>query len=152
MAINRRTVKGRKEGGGFAAIPHAIIASSNYKKMGGNAVKLLTQIVGKLRFSKDKTTKNNGDLCVSWSLMKDHGWRSKGTLQRARDELVYYGFIELTRLGEAMTKGKPHLFALTFHAIDECNDKLDIAPTRVASGKWKQGQAVVAMQPQPLLV
>ncbi|WP_157673558.1 hypothetical protein [Endozoicomonas ascidiicola] len=45
-----------------------------------------------------------------------------------------------TRMGLAMGRGKPHLYALTFLAIDECGGKLDVAATRVASGKWKEEQ------------
>ncbi|WP_419533341.1 hypothetical protein [Endozoicomonas sp.] len=137
MAMNREKAKGRKEGGHFVAIPHAIINSSNFRKMGGYAVKLLTQMIEQLRYVKGGGTKNNGDLCVSWSLMKGKGWRSKGTLQRARDELLHYGFIQLTRQGMATVKGKPNLYALTFLAIDECDGKLDVSPTRSPSGLWK---------------
>ena len=138
MAMNRLKAKGRREAGGFAAIPHAIIDSPNFRKMKGNAVKLLVQMVELLRFEKGGGTKNNGDLCISWSVMQDKGWRSKNTLQRARNELLYYGFIELTREGLAVVKGCPNLYGLTFHAIDECGGKLQVPASRVASGLWKE--------------
>ncbi|WP_419536409.1 hypothetical protein [Endozoicomonas sp.] len=142
MALNRQKAKGRRESGHFAAIPHALIQSGNFQRMSGNAVKLLVQMIEQLRFQKGGGTKNNGDLCVSWSVMRERGWRSKDTLQRARNELLYYGFIEQTRMGLAMVRGRPHLYALTFLAIDECGGKLDVAATRVPSGKWKIERAL----------
>ena len=83
MAMDRLKAKGRREAGRFAAIPHAIINSPNFQKANGYAIKLLIQMAEQLRFEKGGGTKNNGDLCVSWSLMKDRGWRSKDTLKRA---------------------------------------------------------------------
>ena len=141
MALNRDKSKGRRDGDKFFALPYAVIESFNFQKLSGYAVKLLVQMGHKLRFQKGGT-KNNGDLCVSWSVMKEQGWRSKDTLQRARNELLYYGFIEQTRMGLAMVKGKPHLYALTFLAIDEFGGKLDVAATRVPTGKWKEEQAL----------
>lgn len=137
MALNRQKSQGRRDGDKFFALPYAVIESPNFQKLSGSAVKLLVQMGHQLRFQKGGT-KNNGDLCVSWSVMKERGWRSKDTLQRARNELLYYGFIELTRTGLAMVRGKPHLYALTFLAIDECGGKLDVAATRVPSGSWKE--------------
>ena len=142
MAMDRLKAKGRREEGRFAAIPHAIINSPNFQKINGNAAKLLLQMTEQLRFEKGGGTKNNGDLCISWSIMKDKGWRSKNTLQRAKDELLYYGFIELTRQGLGVIRGWPNLYALTFYAIDECNGKLEVPATRVASGLWKEEKPV----------
>ena len=137
MVMNRQKAKGRRESGNFALLPFNLINSPNFQNASGYAVKLLVQMMEQLRFEKGGGTRNNGDLCISWSLMKPRGWRSKDTLQRARDELLYYGFIEQTRQGLAMVKGKPYLYALTFLAIDECKGKLDVAPTSAPSGKWK---------------
>lgn len=142
MAITRSKAKGRREGGNFAVLPHAVINSQNFMQASGFAIKLLMQMMAQLRFEKDGGTKNNGDLCVSWSLMKNRGWRSKSTLQRAREELLYYGFIEQTRQGLALVKGVPNLYAVTFLAIDECKGKLDVAPTRKPSGRWKIEKAI----------
>ena len=136
MALTREKTKGRKNSGHFAAIPHDIIKSKNFQNLSGNAAKLLVQLISELRFGKDKSTKNNGDLSICFSMFKSAGWRSKDTLYKARNELLHYGFIELTRRGIAY-KNRPHLFAITFRAIDECNGKLDVRPTRVPSSKWK---------------
>lgn len=138
MAMSRLKAKGRRESGRYAIVPHDIISSPNFQKMNGNAVKLLLQLMEQLRFKKGAGPSNNGDLCVSWSVMKNKGWRSKNTLQRAKDELLYYGFIQLTRQGLGVIRGWPNLYALTFHAIDECDGKLEVPATRVASGRWKE--------------
>ena len=129
MARSIFKAKGRKGSGHFAAVPHAVITSPNFQKMQGNAVKLLVQMIDQLRFGKDKATTNNGDLCVSWTLMKEQGWKSKATLQNARDELIHYGFISLTRRGLTVVRGTPNLYAVTFHRIDECGGKLDVSST-----------------------
>ncbi len=78
--------------------------------------------------------RNNGDLCAAFSVLKERGWRSKGTLGRAIKELKDRQWIVVARQG-----GRNHcsLYALTFQAIDECKGKLDILSTRVASGGWK---------------
>ena len=78
--------------------------------------------------------KNNGDLCAAWGVMKPRGWRSKTSLAKARNELLRTGFIKITRRGD---RRRPHLYALTFLAIDECNVRLDCAPTKTPTSEWK---------------
>lgn len=63
------------------------------------------------------------------------GWRSRDTLERALHQLIDAGLIELTRQGGL---NRCSLYALTWHAIDECGGKLDVPATRVASGLWKE--------------
>ena len=130
MARNREKFKNRKIEGGFCAIPHAVIESSNWKNASGNALKLLTTMV------KAYNGKNNGDLSAAFSQMKKYGWVSQATLDWGLKELLHYGFIEKTRQGD-LTK-KPSLYALTWLAIDQLGEKLELCrPTNVASGKWK---------------
>ncbi|WP_095210365.1 hypothetical protein [Endozoicomonas ascidiicola] len=69
MAFNRQKSKNRREGGNFFSIPYAVIESPNFQKLSGSAAKLLVQMGSQIRFQKGGT-KNNGDLCVSWSVMK----------------------------------------------------------------------------------
>ena len=73
-------------------------------------------------------------VCLAWSVMSSKGWRSKGTLYRARDQLVDKGFIVLTRQGGMH---KCSLYGVTWKPIDECNGKLDLESTRAALGTWK---------------
>ncbi len=130
MAVNRRRAKGRANKGSFISVPHTILEHDNYASLSARAVKLLIDLFAQYRGS------NNGDLAAAWKLMQKRGWRSKETLHRAKRELLEKGFIVTTRQGGRHVCS---LFAVTWLAIDECGGKLDIAPTRVASGYWKLG-------------
>ena len=137
MARTRRKSVGRSDGGGFFALPNAVLDSPNFRMLSAQAVKLLCDLGRQYRGT------NNGDLSATWSLMHARGWRSRDTLGLALAELLHFGLIERTRQGGMH---QCSLFALTWCAIDDCKGKLDCAPTRVPSGKWRQPQ--VAM-PKP---
>jgi len=87
--------------------------------------------------------RNNGDIQCTWKYMKPLGWRSKGTLHSALIELIRSGFLILSRQG-----GRNHcaLHAVSRQKIDECLSrelrahKLDIRPTKMAPGGWKDEQ------------
>jgi hypothetical protein len=123
--------KGRSETGSYFAMPHAVMASPNYLALPTRAVKLLNDLCFQYRGN------NNGDLCAAWQIMRKRGWKSRDTLDKAEKDLVQAGMIELTRQGGL---NSPHLYALTWIAIDECGDKLDVPPTRVPSGLWKRAR------------
>jgi hypothetical protein len=55
-------------------------------------------------------------------------------VHKALAELLALGFIEQTRQGG---KNQCSLYAVTWLAIDECNGKLYVKPTNVASNLWK---------------
>ena len=137
MARTRRKIMGRADSGGYLMLPHAVLASPNYRTLSAHAVKLLCDLGSQFKGG------NNGDLCATWSLMHARGWKSRDTLGKALAELLHYGMIQQTRQGGLH---QCSLYALTWHMIDECKGKLDCAPTRVPSGKWRQPQ--VAM-PKP---
>lgn len=126
---SRRKHKGRSEGGGFIAIPHAVMDSPNYCALSGSAVKLLCDL------RRQFTGSNNGDLSAAWGIMRRRGWKSRDTLQRATAELVVRGMIEKTRQGGLHCC---NLFALTWHAIDDCGGKLEVTATHVPSRLWKR--------------
>jgi len=77
---------------------------------------------------------NNGDICLTTSLMEKRGWTSKAGLQEALEELVHYGMIVLTRQGG---RNRASLYALTWREIDECSGKLDIKSSKIPPGDWK---------------
>lgn len=131
MSASRRKNIGRAESGGYFTQPHAVMASPNYRALSAHAVKLLNDLGLQFRGA------NNGDLSAAWKIMQPRGWRSRDTLGRALAELLHFGMIEKTRQG-----GLNHcsLYALTWLAIDECRNKLDVSATRVASGLWKTPQ------------
>lgn len=127
---SRRKHKGRKEFGGFSAIPHAVQDSANWCNASPNAIKLLIAI------ARAYNGKNNGDLCAAFSLMKKRGWSSQTTLDWGLKELQHYGLIQKTRQGD-LTK-KPSLYALTWLPIDDIGQKLELCShSPVASGLWK---------------
>lgn len=128
---NREKQRGRKESGTFLRIPTEVLASSNFCALTAKGKALLLDIG--VRYNGF----NNGDLAAPWSWMNERGWRSKDTLHRALKELLQAGMIEQTRQGGLHG---PSLYAFTWHPINECKGKLDMAPTRVASGKWKHAQ------------
>jgi hypothetical protein len=126
--VSRQKHQGRKEDGTFLRIPTAVLVSSNFCGLTMKAKALLPDIGA--RFNGF----NNGDLAAPYSWMKMRGWKSKDTLHKALKELLEAGMIELTRQGGLHG---PSLYAFTWMAIADCKGKLDIAATRVASGKWR---------------
>lgn len=135
MTRCRVRMTGRREGGSYYSLPHAVMQSPNYLALSAHAVKLLNDLGLQYRGS------NNGDLSAAWKIMQPRRWRSRDTLCRALAELLHYGLIEKTRQG-----GLNHcsLYALTWCAIDECSGKLEVPATTVASGRWK-----IAQPPMP---
>ncbi|WP_093286134.1 hypothetical protein [Solimonas aquatica] len=127
--------KGRREGGAFTAIPHAVQDSENWKRCGGTAIKLLCVLARQFNGG------NNGDLCAARKVVGPHGFSSPETLLWALRELQHYRLIVQTRQG-GLGIG-PSLYALTWHAIDECNGKLDCAATSAPPGDWKQAVTIL---------
>jgi len=127
--ISRLKAKGRRETGQFAGIPKACMQHLNYIELSMPAKVLLWE------FCYQYNGFNNGDLCAAFSVLKERGWRSKGTLARAIDELKKRQWVVVSRQGG---KNQCSLYALTFQAIDECKGKIDIYPSNVASGDWKK--------------
>ena len=121
--------KGRSDSGRFLSLPHAVLNCPNYLALSRHGRSLLVDLAAQYNGH------NNGDLCAAWRLMEPRGWRSRDTLHRALCELRHYGLIQQTRQGGLNC---PSLYALTWHAIDDCKGKLDVAPTSVASGLWKE--------------
>lgn len=118
----------RREPGGFAALPHCLLASQVYIGLSAHAVKLLNDLLAQFKGF------NNGDLCLAWSIMEKRGWKSRDTLNKARQELLDCELILVSRYGD---RKRPNLYALTLFAIDECNGKLDIKPTERPPSTWR---------------
>lgn len=137
--ISRQKHKGRKDLGTFLRVPTAVLVCPNYRGLSMKAKAMLLDIGA--RFNGF----NNGDLAAPYSWMKERGWKSKDTLHRALKELLEAGMIELTRQGGLHG---PSLYAFTWMAIDDCKGKLDVAATRVASGKWQLPMAVAGKEAQ----
>jgi hypothetical protein len=107
-----------RDGGQFVAVPHQVLNSSAYLSLGAYAVKLLFDLAVQYRGD------NNGDLCASFKFMQARGWKSKETLQKAKNELLKVGLIVETRKG--WRPNKASLYAITWFDLDFCKGKLDI--------------------------
>ena len=128
-SLDRRRAKGRKEGDPFFQLPYPVIDSANFCKLSYAARALLIEL-GR-RFNGF----NNGDLCAASSTLVGRGWTSNGTITRKLRELEYYGFIVRTRQGGL---NRCSLYGLGWRPIDDCHGKLDVAPTIVPIGTWKE--------------
>ena len=128
MGRSRIKLKGRRENGSFIQLPHAILESSEYAVLSAHAVKALIDLFAQFR------GENNGDFTAAWSVMRKRGWKSKAMLYRALNELIDKGWIIKTRQGGRYLCS---LYAVTWKPINTCKGKLDILPTRIAPGTWK---------------
>ena len=83
----------KREAGGFVALPHAVLRSTEFAGLSPFALKalmdLLSQYVGD----------NNGDLCAAWKVMAKRGWRSRDSLAKGIRQLRDADFIVVTRQG-----------------------------------------------------
>lgn len=66
--------------------------------------------------------------------MEKRGWKSRDTLNKARQELLDCELILVSRHGD---RKRATLYALTFFAIDECGGKLDIKATEKPASTWR---------------
>ncbi|SEL64026.1 hypothetical protein [Nitrosovibrio tenuis] len=126
----------RREPGGFAALPHCLLESQVFIELSAHAIKLLIDLLMQFKGF------NNGDLCLAWSLMEKRGWKSRDTLNKARQELLNVELILITRYGD---RKRPHLYALTFFAVDECGGKLDIHATEKPMSLWRLHVPVLSL-------
>ena len=126
----QRKAKGHTRGG-YSGILRVVMDHPDYQNLSGNAVKLLNELARQYR------GKNNGDLTMAFSLLKDRGFKSKGTIERSRDELLDANLIIKTREGRFTNPGGMcALYALTWQSIDECGGKLEVNPTTTPPRKF----------------
>lgn len=131
----RSRQKGRRAEHSYLGIPHYIIRSPEFGALEPWAHKLLIELAG------NYNGKNNGDLSAAFSVLKDRGWNSSGTLSAALKQLVHDGWIVRTRHGG---KNRCALYAVTWWPVDECTGKwLEIRPESVACHKWRKTDSVV---------
>ena len=130
MSKNWNRINNRKKRGTFTLLPHNLIDSPAFLSLSSKAVKCLIDIFRPYNGS------NNGDLSCTYSLMQHRGWKSKNTLELAKNELLEKGLIVMTRQGG---RNKCNLYAVTWLQIDECKGKLDRKATTRPLGYWKQG-------------
>lgn len=127
-------MSGRKRGkrcgenGGFVKFPKQVLRNPNFVKLSAYSNKLL------LDLSEQYIGTNNGDLCATWSIMRERGWRSKETLDRCLKELRYYELIVQTQIGGL---NRPSLYALAWFRIDKASKDSGFRVTQRVTG-WQQ--------------
>ena len=129
MARKLERMKGRRVTWTFVQLPHHILESNEFAELSNPAVRALLCLFGQYRGS------NNGDFTAAWSVMQKRGWKSKGTLYRAIDDLLENGWILKTRQGG---KNRCSLYAVTWLPIHECGGKLDVSVSKTPLGTWRK--------------
>ena len=124
----RAKLTGKGKNHTFLALPHFMMASPEWARLSGSALKLLIEI------ARQFSGYNNGDLSIPLSSMKKRGFNSASKLDRCKKELIASRFILLTRQGGL---NQCSHFAVSWLPIDECKGKLEIAAERNASHAWK---------------
>lgn len=114
---------------GFANIPAVVLNHPDFIDLSGKAAKLLIDILAQYNGY------NNGNLCCSRSIMKKRGWNSNEQLAKAKSELVYRGWILLSKKG-GLGIG-PDLYAITWQPIDECGGVHDLRPGKIPPRSFK---------------
>lgn len=107
--------------GQFVALSYAMMDSPAYMGLSHSAKVLLQDV------ARQYSGKNNGSLSPCWELMKDRGWRSPVTLNKAKKELRASRLITVTRQGTRGPKGKAELWAINWMRMDWHPD-LEIGP------------------------
>ena len=111
---HRRRIKSND--GGFLKVPKEVLRNPNFLKLSAYGNKLL------LDLGEQYLGKNNGDLCATWSFMRERGWKSKDTLNNALKECLYYGFIVQTQYGGL---NRVSLYALSWFKVDRSSKESD---------------------------
>jgi hypothetical protein len=113
----------------FVQFPHVMLTHPAFLNLSGRACKALLYLAGQYKGG------NNGDLQATIKVARAAGWSSASNLQAATRELEEAGFIVKSRQGG---RNRCSLYALTWFAVDQCDGKLDIPVTRVASNDWRK--------------
>lgn len=113
----------------YAGIPRWIMELPEYRALGPSAIRLLLEFCYQYRGS------NNGDLCCALNVLEPRGWKSRITIEKARDELVKADLIVQTRLGQFTNPGGVcSLYALRWVVINDSSkfriDDLPISKRR----------------------
>lgn len=122
----RRRSSGKPSKSRYGGLPHSVWLSENYSHLSGGAAKLLMDLACQFHGF------NNGDLTVSFSVLKARGWRSKATISRAIAELLDADLVTRTRAGRFLNPGgRCALYAINWYPINDLPHlELDVAPTR----------------------
>jgi hypothetical protein len=122
-------LRDKPTGGAFLALPMALLHHPKFQALSGSSVKLLLDI------GSQYNGKNNGDLSAAWKVMQPKGWKSEGTLNRAKVELLAAGFIAETRKGRLPNLCS--LYGITWQPLNP-SPKLDAGTAGFPAGAWSE--------------
>lgn len=115
-------------GGPFTPLPRDFLQSELLRSLSPYGIKLLMDLLAQYNGC------NNGDLCITWSLMVQRGWSGKSILAKAQKELIDSEILILSRQGG---RHRANLYALSLYSIDECKGKIEeVQPTKEPIKKW----------------
>ena len=119
------------KGDQYALIPRKVATSDAYLSLTASALKLLTLALCNFN------GRNNGDIALTQSNLRKHGFTSADTLNRSIKQLLENGLLVLTRQGGFAGGGKnPNLYAFSWLNIPQTT-KLEITTPAKASDAWK---------------
>lgn len=113
--------------GSYTAVPHVVLDSIAFKGSSYSAKALLFELL------RQHSGGNNGHLQLYTRWLYKRSWKSAGTIQKAKEELLARGLTVKTRSG-GLNFGAD-LFALTWLDISNFSG-LDIRPYNYHKGAW----------------
>ena len=104
----------KRKNGRFIAIPHSVLNCPDYIALTPVAKSLLNELT--LQYNG----KNNGDLTLAWSVMRERGFNAETTVLRGKNNLLERKIVTEVRKGIAK-KGVRlcSLYALNWLRVDE---------------------------------
>lgn len=115
---------------GHFSLPAVLLAHKDFKTLSAKATKLLIDLGSQFNGY------NNGDFCITLSIMKHRGWCSNDSLTKAKKELLAADLIFQTRQG-GLNMG-PNLYCITWQPIHECKGKLDVKSTTTSPRSFRE--------------
>lgn len=116
--ISAKKGKDSRGGGNFIPFNLHVLRSQVLANLSPYGCKLLLDLASQLKWGQ------NGDASAAFEkVLKDRGWRSKATLQKAINELLESGLIIKTRQGGLH---QCSLYGLGWIGIDDCKGKIEI--------------------------
>ena len=114
-------------------LPKALTTSREFRALGGSATKLLIAILPQF----NGPGSNNGSMRILVNEPARYGFTRKGTLLKARDDLLKAGFLIMTRLGG---QHRPTLYGVTWERLDPVDDMCPHAQNS-PPGLWRAENA-----------
>ena len=138
MAKNKMRADGRSDRKKTGAwLPTEVLCSSAYMELTSGAKNVLVAVAAQYRGAGT----NNGDLCVSVTVLARYGIKSPDVIWRAEKQLRQHRLLRCTRRGMKL-RNTPGLYAITWKPIDRCDGKIGRVSSSVAGNEWRNFQGV----------